>query len=166
MAISDYLKKLRGKIGHDLLLLPSVAAIIRDERGRILLQGKSDDVWSLPAGAIEPGETPAQAIVREVWEETILIVRPLRIVGVFGGANGFRYTYSNGDAVEYAVVLFECEKVGGELGKRDDETVKLEYFPLEEMPELPIKYPRKLFLQSAEETYFDWDEKWIKDLEK
>ena len=127
MPISDYLKNLRGKIGGELLLIPSVAAIIRDGQGRILLQGKAEDVWSLPAGAIEPGETPARAIVREVWEETGLKVRPVAIAGVFGGADGFRFTYANGDKVEYTVILFRCEKIGGKLGGRDDETKKLEF---------------------------------------
>ncbi len=89
MAISDYLKDLRSKVGHQLLQIPSVAAIIRDEMNRILLQKTSEEIWSLPAGAIELGETPVQAIIREVWEETNLIVRPLRVVGVFGGATVF-----------------------------------------------------------------------------
>lgn len=164
MAISNYLKNLRGKIGRDLLLLPSVAAIIRDKQGRILFQRKLEDIWSLPAGAIEPGETPAQAVVREVWEETGLIVRPFRIVGVLGGEDGFRFTYSNGDAVEYTIILFECERIGGEFGARDDETIELKYFPPEEMPSLPIKYPRELFLQSNQNAYFDWNEKWLEDL--
>ncbi len=118
----------------------------------------------MPAGAIEPGETPAQAVIREVWEETGLIVRPVNIAGVFSGANGFRFTYSNGDAVEYTVILFECEKVGGEFGKRDDETIKLRYFSPEEMPLLPINYPRELFLQPGEKTRFEWNEKWLEEL--
>jgi ADP-ribose pyrophosphatase YjhB (NUDIX family) len=60
----------------------------------------------MPAGAIEPGENPAQAIVWEVREETGLKVKRERIVGVFGG-NGFRLEYSNGDQVEYTVGLLE-----------------------------------------------------------
>ena len=52
-----------------------------------------------PAGAIDPGETPAQAIIREVLEETNLCVLPSRIVGVFGGAKNFRFKYPNGDNV-------------------------------------------------------------------
>lgn len=157
MAISDYLKKLRGAIGSELLLLPSVAAIIRDENGKILVQEKAEGVWSLPAGAIEPTETPAQAVVREVREETGLIVRPVQVAGIFSGEN-FRYAYSNGDVVEYTVVLFECEITGGHLGGRDQETVSLKYFAPEAMPELPIKYPRELFLRPTGKTYFDQNE--------
>ena len=157
MATSHYIKNLRSKIGCELLQLPSVAAIIRDEHGRILLQGKSEDIWSLPAGAIELGETPAQAVVREVLEETGLIIRPLRVSGVFGGEH-FRYIYSNGDAVEYIVILFDCEKIGGKLAANDYETEKLQYFAPDQMPELPIKYPRRLFFHQNQETYFDWNE--------
>lgn len=157
MPISDYLKSLRGRIGRDLLLLPSVAAIIRDEDGKILLQGKAENIWSLPAGAIEPGETPARAIVREVREETGLLVRPTRIAGVFGGEN-FRYTYSNSDAVEYTVVLFECEIRGGKLGALDEETLTLKYFAPDQMPPLAVKYPPQLFRQLTENAYFETSE--------
>lgn len=63
--------------------MPSVAAVIRNDSGEILLQNKGNgEKWSLPAGAIEPGEAPAEAIVREVWEETGLIVLPRKLVGV------------------------------------------------------------------------------------
>ena len=89
MAISEHYAQIRRKLGTALILVPGVAAIIRDEAGRILFQRKDDGTWSLPAGAIEPSENPAQAIVREVQEETGLKVKPERIVGVFGG-DGFR----------------------------------------------------------------------------
>jgi 8-oxo-dGTP pyrophosphatase MutT (NUDIX family) len=78
MPISSHCQQLRNKIGHELLQIPGVAAVIHDEAGRILLQQNTGDrVWSLPAGSIEPGEAPAQAVVREVWEETSLKVRPV-----------------------------------------------------------------------------------------
>lgn len=74
MAASSFIKSLRRDLGHRLLLLPAGAAIIKDEDGRILLQQLSDDrTWSLPAGMIEPGETPAEAVKREVLEETGLM---------------------------------------------------------------------------------------------
>jgi ADP-ribose pyrophosphatase YjhB (NUDIX family) len=101
MAISEHYAQIRRKLGASLILVPGVAAIIRDETGRVLFQKKHDGTWSLPAGAIESGENPAQAVVREVREETGLKVKPERIVGVFGG-EGFRHRYPNGHHVEYA----------------------------------------------------------------
>jgi len=158
MAISNYIRSLRDRIGTELLQVPSVAAIIRDDGGRILLQRRtSDGAWSLPAGAIDPGESPAHAVAREVREETGLRVVPERIVGVFGG-RGFSHTYANGDRVEYLVVLFACRVVGGEPGGEDDETAELRYFEPGEMPELALAYPRHLFANDpGGDPYFMWD---------
>jgi 8-oxo-dGTP pyrophosphatase MutT (NUDIX family) len=160
MPISTYFQQLRNKIGHDLLQIPGVAAVIHDQAGRILLQQNTGDyTWSLPAGSIEPGETPAQAIVREVWEETSLTVKPIQILGVFGGKN-YRYTYANGDRVEYLVVLFKCEAIADTetMGGRDGETADLQYFNPEEMPPLATPYPTYL-LENREvsQVYFDWE---------
>src|ERR1700710_1142172 len=93
MGISPYMKALRERVGDRLLLVPCVAAVIHDSEGRILLQRGTHGSWSLPAGGIDPGEAPAQAVIREVWEETGLRVRPDRVLGVFGGADGFRLVY-------------------------------------------------------------------------
>src|SRR3954467_948760 len=115
MPISAYLRDLRAVLGARLLLLPGVAAIVRDAEERVLFIRRADNGrWGLPAGAIDPGETPAEAVAREVREETGLVVRATRIAGVFGGA-GFRVHYENGDEAEYTVVVFDCEVVGGAL---------------------------------------------------
>jgi len=143
MPISEYLKSLRAKVGNEILQIPSAAAIIRDAGGRILLV-KSSDAWGLPAGACDLGETPQEAVVREVFEETNLRVLPEKIAGVFGGKH-FRYIYANGDEVEYFIVVFECRITGGELFARDGEVSEFKYFTAEEMPELAIPYPQSLF---------------------
>jgi 8-oxo-dGTP pyrophosphatase MutT (NUDIX family) len=142
--------------------VPSIAAIVRDPAGRVLLQRRSDNgAWGLPAGAIDPGEAPALALVREVWEETGLVVAPERIAGVFGGADGFRFVYPNGDRIETTVVVFECRVLGGELGGRDDETIELRYFAPDEMPPLAAGYPRDLFGAAlGREAVFQWDPGW------
>lgn len=67
MPMSPYYRALRERIGTELMLIPAVAAVVRDEQGRVLIQRSQHDVWSLPAGAIEPGESPAQAATREVY---------------------------------------------------------------------------------------------------
>ena len=142
--MSPYLRHLRSKIGHDLLLLPSVAAVIRDLEGRVLLQEKSSgEGWSLPAGGIEPGESPAEAIRREVGEEVGILVEPQQILGVFGGS-GFRYVYPNGDTVEYTVILYHCTPIGTSAAPVDPETRSLRYFGVAEMPKLALPYPSSI----------------------
>ena len=153
MPISDYLKGIRAAIGHDMLLSPGVAAIIRDEAGRVLLQKRSDDgLWSLPAGAIDPGETPAQAVVREAHEETGLHVVPEKVAGVFGGV-GFRHTYPHGDKIEIVSIVFLCKVTGGELDGLDGESLELRYVTPEDFPESPIlnRYPKELFRMKQED---------------
>jgi 8-oxo-dGTP pyrophosphatase MutT (NUDIX family) len=138
---------MRGLVGTRLLLLSAVAALIRDREGRILLQRRADDGrWNLPAGAIDPGESPDEAVVREVLEETGLEVSPVRVAGVFGGAGHFRHRYGNGDEVEFTALVFECEVLGGALQPDGDETAELGWFRLEERPPLSIEYPLEAML--------------------
>jgi 8-oxo-dGTP pyrophosphatase MutT (NUDIX family) len=145
MPISTYLRELRALVGPRLLLQPGVAAIVRDASERVLFMHRADDGrWGLPAGAIDPGESPVDAIVREVREETGLVVRPTRIAGVFGGL-GFRHRYPNADEVEWTVAVFECEVVGGTLAPQDGEALELRYFAAEDAPTLQLPYPRTLF---------------------
>jgi 8-oxo-dGTP pyrophosphatase MutT (NUDIX family) len=75
MPISEYLKKLREKVGHDLVVLPAVSVSIVDNKCRLLL-GKDAETnyWALPGGAVDPHERPADAAVRECLEETGLLV--------------------------------------------------------------------------------------------
>jgi 8-oxo-dGTP pyrophosphatase MutT (NUDIX family) len=164
MATSQYVKDLRKKIGNDLLLIPGVAALITDDIGRILCQRTKDGVWSLPAGAIDPGEKPAEAVVREVYEETGLIARPISIRGVVGGPPEYRLTYPNGDVVESTTVVFYCAVQGGELKPQDDESTRLEYFAPAEMPELGTSFPKDFFTHPSASAFFDWDEGWLSQL--
>jgi len=150
MPTSPYLRHLRSKLGHELLLLPGVAAVIRDPQGRILLQEKSSgEGWSLPAGAIEPGESPEEAIRREVLEETGIVVEPREILGVYGGS-AFRYTYPNGDAVEYTVVLYHCIPIRTSGEELDGETKSLRYFAEFQLPTLALPYPRSALFGGGE----------------
>jgi ADP-ribose pyrophosphatase YjhB (NUDIX family) len=133
MAMSPYLRSLRAAMGSKLLVLPSVTGIIYDERARILLVRQSEgEVWSAPGGALDPDETPADGVVREVWEETGLYTAPVRLLGVYGGPSCV-VTYPNGDRTMYVMAVFECEVRGGRLRQATDETTAAEFVAASEL---------------------------------
>lgn len=74
---------------------PAVAAILQDRTGRILICERSDipGAWQFPQGGIEPGETRAEALAREVLEEIALPRRSYSIAAVRGP---YRYRFPAG----------------------------------------------------------------------
>jgi 8-oxo-dGTP diphosphatase len=62
-----------------------VGAVVTDAEGRLLMIKRGHEpaagLWSIPGGRIEPGETDAEALVREMLEETGLTVEPDRLLG-------------------------------------------------------------------------------------
>jgi 8-oxo-dGTP diphosphatase len=142
--ISEYLRNLRAKIGHDVLLTPGVAAVIVNDRGEVLLQRRSDDGrWGLPGGAMEPGEEPAETLVREVLEETALEVVPERIVGVYSGPD-FRVRYDNGDEAMIVSITFACRPVAGEPRVNDDESLEIRYFAPDSLPAMESRHVMRI----------------------
>lgn len=158
MPMSEYWKGVRGRVGHGLLLVPSVTAIIYDEQDRILLvRHVEGDVWVAPGGGMEPHESPADAVVREVWEETQLDVEPIRVIGVYGGPE-FQVTYTNGDQASYVMTVFECHTRGGALRPDGVETLELAYFAQPEVVRLNLPAWARVVLPDAfrgrAETFF------------
>jgi 8-oxo-dGTP pyrophosphatase MutT (NUDIX family) len=130
------MQRLREHVGHDLLEIPSVTVAVRDEKGRVLLARHSEgDVWVMPGGAVEPEETPADAAVRETWEETGLLVDLERIVGVYGGPE-CTVRYQSGDANSYLMVVFEGRPVKGAAMPDGVELLELGWFSEAEIANL------------------------------
>jgi 8-oxo-dGTP pyrophosphatase MutT (NUDIX family) len=138
MTMSSHIRSLRAHVGTARLLAPSVAGIVRDAKSRILLvQQRDDGRWSTPGGAIEMDETPADAVVREVWEETGLLVTPTRLLAIYGGP-GFVVRYPNGDETQYVSAIFECDVKSGTLRADGDEVQAARYWSLDEAARLPL----------------------------
>jgi ADP-ribose pyrophosphatase YjhB (NUDIX family) len=94
---------------------------VRDGDGRVLLQLRRDHgVWALPGGAVEPGETVADAVVREIEEETRCRTEVVRLTGVYSAPGQTTIAYPNGDVVAYVSVCFECRFVEGEPGPTEE----------------------------------------------
>ena len=124
----EYIRRLRDIVGGDeLLQLPSVSIALRDADGRVLLARHAEgDVWLLPGGAVEPGETPADAALREMWEETRLLVRLTGVIGVFGGPE-FIVRYRNGDRASYVTTTFEAALEAGRARPDGSELLELRF---------------------------------------
>ncbi|WP_123040549.1 NUDIX domain-containing protein [Cohnella candidum] len=151
MSMSEYYKYLRNKFGSELIFMPAVVGIIRNEYDEILFGRKhEEDTWGLIAGAIEIGETPSEAVIREVFEETGLVVLPEKIIGIFGGEK-HRFTYRNGHKVEYITTVFECRVVGGTLKPNNDEIKELKYFKDTDIPEIQNPYPKEIYIKDYSE---------------
>jgi mutator protein MutT len=100
-----------GRIGRR----TTACAVVLNSDGRVLLQRRADhDVWALPGGAVEGGETIADAVVREVEEETGCRTEVVRLTGVYSDPEHTTITYPNGDVVPYVSVCFECRYLDGE----------------------------------------------------
>lgn len=136
--MSDYVRRLRDLVGDDeLLQVPSVSVALLDADGRVLLARHSEGgVWLLPGGAIEPAETPADAAIREMYEETGLLVRLARLVGVFGGPE-FVIPYRNGHRTSYVMSVFEAELAGGTVTPDRNEVLEVRFVTQAEAEELP-----------------------------
>jgi 8-oxo-dGTP pyrophosphatase MutT (NUDIX family) len=137
MPLSGYMQQLRRKVGHELLLLPSTAVVIHDADMRLLLCLHRDkEVWVTPGGLIEPGEQPADAAVRETWEETGLLVELTNILGVYGGRD-LIIDYPNGDRTAYIGTIFRGRVTGGMIRPDGEEILEVGYFTQEEVVRLP-----------------------------
>lgn len=97
-------------------MVPCVGAVIKDEAGRLLLIKRGHEpgkgLWSIPGGRIEPGESDEAALVREVREETGLVVTAGRLVGTVRRPGGAGTVL---DIRDYA-----AEVTGGTLTAGDD----------------------------------------------
>lgn len=133
--MNDYMKSMRKKVGHDLIIQCGASVIVVNRRNEILLQLRKDNkCWGYAGGAVEPNEVVEEAAKRELHEETGLIANKLELYGVFSGPD-CHYIYPNGDEVSNIDIVYLCKDYSGELKCQASEVIDLRFFPLDQLPE-------------------------------
>jgi ADP-ribose pyrophosphatase YjhB (NUDIX family) len=134
MPTPKFILDLREKIGHDLLWLSGLTAVVLNDRDEVLLVKRADNGrWSLVAGILEPGEQPAVGLVREIQEETAVEAAVERLVSVESLPPA---SYPNGDQVQFLDLCFRCRPLRGDPRVNDDESLDVRWWPLNALPDL------------------------------
>ena len=130
--------KFGERIGKEGVLRPGASALIFDDaRKRVLLTRREDNGrWCLPGGGMDPGESAAEACIREVLEETGLEVRVTKLVGIYTSPD-LLIEYADGNKIQPTAFSFEVEITGGELGL-SDETTEFGWYTVAEMENMDI----------------------------
>ena len=139
MGIPAHIARLRAAVGHDLILLPSVSVLPIDRAGRLLLvrHAGHHDGWAVLGGAVEFGESPAQAAVRETREEIGVEIRLLRLLDALGGPD-YEVSYPNGDRAAYVTCVYEAEIISGLPEPADGELSEVAWFHPGQLPDLEL----------------------------
>ncbi|RBP98526.1 ADP-ribose pyrophosphatase [Bifidobacterium aemilianum] len=107
MTTPSFILDLRQKVGHDPLWLTGVTGYALDDHERLLLGRRSDTgEWALVYGINEPGEQPADTLVREIAAETGIEAEVTDLVSVI--SDDRMLTYANGDQAQYMDHSFLC----------------------------------------------------------
>ena len=146
VAVSPHIRRLREKVGHDLLVLPAVCVLPVDAAGRLLLVREIETgEWQTIGGAIEPDESPRDVGVREALEEAGVVVE-LRPPHRRPGRARFQLTYPNGDVVSYVASVFQAVIVSGQPSPDGDETSAVAWWAFDQLERAPVSsFTRILF---------------------
>jgi ADP-ribose pyrophosphatase YjhB (NUDIX family) len=120
----------------------AVAALIFDEQGRILLFKHTyrKFEWGIPAGGLEHREQPADAIIREFYEETGMQIEIERLLTVVSAREDHHLS-----------IVYLCRIVSGEF-KESLEISEIKYFPVDEMPAMTLTTEKELIKWAVKEV--------------
>lgn len=133
--------------------------MVRDGAGRVLLQNRVNVPWpglAFPGGHVEPGEPFTEAAVREVYEETGLILEDARLCGV--------KQFTRDDGSRYVILLYRASRFRGRLRPSPEGDVL--WAPRAELENLPLSRDMAAMLPVFEDdrvsefTYHKEGETW------
>lgn len=118
--------------------------MIMDPEQRILLHKRADlEVWALPSGAMELGESILDTLGREVAEETGIQVDAAELIGIYTDPR-HEVSYPNGDILQVFSVAFLVTQWAGTPKVGDEESKDIRFFRREELPADVISWHREI----------------------
>ncbi|WNB85484.1 NUDIX domain-containing protein [Cellulomonas sp. ATA003] len=121
-------------------VVPSVVAIVADDLGRVLLIHKTDNnLWALPGGGHEIGESIADTVVREVKEETGYDVAVERVTGLYTNP-AHVMAYDDGEVRQQFSIAFRARLLGG-TPRTSSESKAVEWMEPARLPSLELHPP-------------------------
>ncbi|WP_116199564.1 NUDIX hydrolase [Amycolatopsis circi] len=135
----------------------AVSAFIQDDEGRILMIRRTDnDLYSIPGGQLELGETLAEAAVREVREETGIECEVTGVIGLYSDPKHV-IAYDDGEVRQEFSICFRAERTGG-TPKTSNESSEVDWIPENKISTLNIHPTIRLRLKHSFEqratTYY------------
>jgi 8-oxo-dGTP pyrophosphatase MutT (NUDIX family) len=137
-------------------LVVAASAVVTDEQGRILLQRRRDnDLWALPGGGMDMGDSLPGCAVREVKEETGYDIEITGLVGTYTDPRHV-IAYSDGEVRRQFNICFRARIVGGELTVSEEST-EVRFVDPSHLDDLPMHHTQRLrlrhFLENSPTPY-------------
>ena len=127
-------------------VVPSTTAVVTDDQDRIvLIRRRDNDLWALPGGGMELGESIVDTAVREVKEETGLDVEVTGLIGVYTNPRHVM-AYTDGEVRQQFSLCFTTRLVGGDL-RVDSESTDIAWTDPQDIPALNMHPSMRLRIQ-------------------
>ena len=130
-------------------VVPSVTVVVRNPSGDILLIHKSDnDLWALPGGGHDIGESITETAVREVREETGITADIVRLVGTYTNPNHVM-KYDDGEVRQQFSLCFEGRLIAGHTEENGVETTAVRWVAPSQLDSLNMHPSMRMRIQHA-----------------
>ena len=110
--------------------LPSAEAVVVQNKKLLLIQRNDDSLWAMPGGITDPGETLAESVRRELWEEAGIIGRVRQLMGIFDSR-----LWLSDKRIHFYHAVFQVEAANNKLNP-GPEVLEARYFSEDELPPL------------------------------
>lgn len=135
MSRTDYLNDPAAPTANSISI--AVSAFVLNAAGELLMIRRTDnDLYALPGGKLELGETLSEAVVREVLEETGMTIRVTELIGAYSNPKHV-IAYDDGEVRQEFSICFRGEPVSGEL-QTSSESKEVHWVPEQKLTRLQV----------------------------